>query len=63
MACNKKEFTKQEAMAALGAIRWSKKRTARDNRPSRTYYCKNCEAWHLTKMSTKQFYKSNKKRR
>ncbi|WP_346236127.1 hypothetical protein ABDK00_017030 [Niabella insulamsoli] len=61
MACNKKSFTKAEAMAALGAIRRGKKRTSRDNRPSRAYFCKNCEAWHLTKMTVKDFYKSRKK--
>lgn len=61
MACDKRAFTRQEAMAALGAIRRGKKRTARDSRPSRAYYCKNCGAWHLTKMKTKDFYKSKNK--
>jgi hypothetical protein len=31
-----------------------------DKKTTRKYYCNECEGWHLTSMSNKEFYKSKK---
>lgn len=59
--CSKKPLSKQGATAALSLIRSRHNNKKADKKPCRTYYCNECEAWHLTSQTTKQFYIHKKK--
>ena len=58
MGCSKKCLTRNEAITSMIRIKKTRKsRLKHDGKPIRYYYCRECEAFHLTSMSLKQFYK------
>lgn len=60
--CNKKPLTKEGAICALRIIRGKHNNRKADKKPRRFYYCKECEAWHLTSQTNKQFYSHRSKK-
>lgn len=60
MACDKKPLTRDKAEGILYAARMLPNRM-RDKVVKRKYYCKECEAWHLTSESSKDYHQANKK--
>ena len=65
MKCNKKKFSKFEAMLYLVNSDFkNKKRKGRTKRKEcRYYYCKQCNAYHLTSMSSNVYEHINDKGR
>lgn len=58
--CGKKPLTKEKAEGILYAARNLPNRM-RDKVVRRKYFCKECDAWHLTSERSKEYHKSNKK--
>lgn len=54
MKCNKKKFTKFEAMLYLANsdLRYKQSKGKTRRKECRYYYCKQCNAYHLTSMSS-----------
>lgn len=53
--CNKKKFTKFEAMLYLAqaSMNYKKRKGRSKRRECRYYYCKQCNAYHLTSKEKK----------
>lgn len=62
MKCNKKKFTKFEAMLYLVNSDYRQKRGRTKRKECRYYYCKECDAYHLTSMSSNIYRQINDKR-
>lgn len=65
MKCNKKKFTKFEAMLYLVNSDYRNKRNkGRTKRKEcRYYYCKHCNAYHLTSMDSNTYKLMNNEER
>lgn len=60
MACGKKIHDKQNAENILFWVKKGHSNRMGDKKTTRKYYCNECQGWHLTSMSNKEFYKSKR---
>jgi len=61
--CEAKGFTKEAAIAALSIIQSRRNNRKTDKRPRRRYYCNDCNQWHLSSKTKKEFYQFNKQQK
>lgn len=55
--CNKSPLTKQNAITAISTIRHLRRKKGSKKRlEKRFYFCRECDAFHLTSMKKQKYY-------